>query len=534
MRFRFLFLLVAATLAVPALPGCGPQKKKSEIRAEEGAAALNEAMAARRKRILAMLPTDDEPGSEEHPWLAWIKRAVATTPANEVKKAGLKGKGSKVEDQAQADAAWLETQRDYYRNEKIAPNDYWRELSLARRAGEGQPWAEDVEFDVLFLHASELAHTHNLFAADPHDDRVTRFFTYWKWIFDFKPETSLFEEECNRLCEQKLGEFCKKIPMEERPFQIMKPYYEGYVKQVEAFKAKFPQSPYNAFLDRIAAQYKTRAAKVPGFDEFPVLPGIRSTIPAPIRGNAVLSVTQKGVALMDNLLRSPENAAPDAKPGAPAWKPDWTPDPKLLEQAAALVEDVRSSTISAYNQSSIFIVPEAQVPVGYLESIMRAIITGERSKEWTTMILTGRRRGDASNRRAGFTLSLMAKDKAVPFKLKAPGGKAMQCVAWAVVGKDLFDAKGFKPVVFHDGKQVHTGRLADDGTIQSLQSAPGHGEGDRLETWADQQTSSIVVAVAQNAPYEAWLEALNGVALHCDKDGCGQLRTQPVFVGTCK
>lgn len=525
---RLPLLLIALALALPALPACGPQKKKSEIRAEEGTAALNDAMAARRKRILAMLPADDDPGSEEHPWLAWVKRAVATTPANEVKKAGLKGKGSKVEDQAAAVAAWLETQRDYYMNEKIAPNDYWRELSLARRAGEGQPWAEDVEFDALFLHASELAHTHNLFAADPHDDRVTRFFTYWKWIFDFKPETSLFEEECNRLCEQKLGEFCKKIPMEERPFQVMKPYYEGFVKQVEAFKQKFPQSGYNAFLDRIAAQYTARAAKVPGYEEIPVLPGIRSTVPAPIRGNAVLSVTAKGVVLMDNVLRSAENTETP-------WKADWLPDPKLLEQVSALVEDVRSSTISSYNQSSLFVVPEPGVPVGYLEAILHASITGERSKEWTTVILTGRRRGDGSNRRAGFTLTLMAKDKAVPFKLKPPtGAKTLQCSAWAVVGKDLYDAKGFKPIVFHDGQKVHTGRLADDGAIQGVQSAEGHGEGDRLETWGDQQTSSIVVVVPETATYQTWLEALNGVALHCDKDGCGQLRTQPVFVGTCK
>ena len=81
-RSRLPLLLIALALAVPALPACAPQRKKSEVRAEEGTAALNDAMAARRKRILAMLPADDDPGSEEHPWLAWVKRAVATTPAN--------------------------------------------------------------------------------------------------------------------------------------------------------------------------------------------------------------------------------------------------------------------------------------------------------------------------------------------------------------------------------------------------------------------------------------------------------------------
>ena len=71
--------------------------------------------------------------------------------------------------------------------------------------------------------------------------------------------------------------------------------------------------------------------------------------------------------------------------------------------------------------------------------------------------------------------------------------------------------------------------------MQAVQSAPGHGDGDRLEAWTDQQTSSVVVALPSTATYAHWLEALNGVALKCsDAEFCKTERTVKVFVATCK
>ena len=258
-----------------------------------------------------------------------------------------------------------------------------------------------------------------------------------------------------------------------------------------------------------------------------MLPPIRSTVSAPYSNNAVLFATKRSVSLMDNVLRAPE------KPEKP-WKPDWAPDPALLGEVEKLVGDVRSTTASAFNQASIYVVPEGDVPVSYLEPILRTTIVGEHAKQWFTVTLVGRRREDGSNRRSGFTVSLLAKDKAVPFKLKVPGGGLQQCTAWGVIGKDLAEAKGFSAAVYHDGKLVHAGRLGTDGTMQSVESAPGHGEGDRLERWAEAQTSSVVVAVPGKATYAQWLEALNGVALKCNEGECNLPRTVPVFLGTCR
>ena len=290
---------------------------------------------------------------------------------------------------------------------------------------------------------------------------------------------------------------------------------------------KFPASPYNGFLDRIRAKAVERVAKVPPYKEDPVLPPIRSTVSAPYSNNAVLLVGQRGVSLMDNVLRAV------AKPDAP-WQPDWAADAKLVDEVSRLVQDVRSTTASAFNQSQIFVVPEATVPVGYLEAILRATIVGEQAKQWFTVILVGRRREDGTNRRAGFNVSILAKDKQVPFKLNSPAGKALQCAAWGVIGKDVLEAKGFQSLVFHDGAKVHTARLAVNGALSGVQSAEGHGEGPRLESWADAQSGSIVVAVPASATYAQWLEALNGVALKCAEAECQQARMQPVFVATCR
>lgn len=542
MRFRLTSAVLAAAFVLPVLPACGEKKKKSEIRAEEGATCLKDVLEARRKRLASGIPAEDESSSDEHPWLAWIKKGVTVSPASDIRACGVKGKGSPAEEQSEVLARFFETQRDYFLSEKAVPNEYASALLGAQRVSAGQPWEADIAFDALFFHAAELARTWTLFASEPRDDRVTRFFTYWKYAFDFKPETSIYEEEVNKLCAQKLGEFCKKLPMEDRPYLVMKPYFEAVAKQAEDFQAKHAASPFAGLAGRIAARFKERAGKVPTFDEYPVLPAIRSTVPAPYTGNAVLMVTDKGVSLMDNALRLPN--PPPPQPGEqpkPPWKPDFSAqDPKLAEDVSKLVQDVRSSTMSAYNQSTIYVVPQAEVPVGYLEPLMRATIVGDNAKEWPTMTLVGRRRADNTNRRAGFTITLTKPDKVVPFKLKAPksdsahGGKTLTCTAWAAVGKDQLEAKGFRPVVWHDGKQVHTGRLTDDGTIDGVQGAAPHGDGDRLETWTDGQNASIVVAVPQSATYAQWLEALNGVALKCDKDECSTARSVPVFLATCR
>ncbi len=521
---RRLVFIVAVLGLIPTLPSCGEKKKKSEVKAEAAEDDLRIAMEMRRKRVVAAIPPTDDPANDEHPWLAFVKKAVQVTPANEIRKAAVHVTGTAIAEKAELLAAWLEAERDFFQDEKLETNAYWREVSGARRVSKGTPWEQDVEFDILFFHAAVLARTWDLFASDVHDDRVLRFFTYWKFVFMFESKTAIYEDECNTICATKFSEFCKNVPMEERPFQLMIKYYEGVIGQIEAYKKSFPASPYNAFLDRVALKYKEKITKVPKYEEYPLMPPIRSSQAAPLSGNAILSVTPRGISLMDNVLRKPDTP----------WTPDWAADAKLLEESSKLAEDVRSTTASAYNQSTIMLVSDPDVPVRYLEPLLRSTIIGEHAKEWTTVVLVGRRRGDGTNRRSGYQMSLLAKDKTVVFKLKAPGGKMLSCTAWANVGKDSFEAKAFAPVVFHDGKQVHAGKLAFDGTIGALQSAAGHGDGDRLQSWADGQTSSIVVAVPEGAPYKDLIEAMNGVALHCDTEECKNLRPQPVFVATCR
>lgn len=523
---------LALVLGLPLLPACAPKKPDKGAKAEAVVSAIDDALQNRRQRMVAALPTEDTPHAEgdEHPWLAWIKKVATTPPVADIEKAGLKARGDTAE-KVELISKWLQSQKQYYIDQKIEPNEYHAALAGARRVSKGTPWEQDAEFDELFFHAAELAHTWNLFAGDPHDDRVVRFFTYWKFVFGFEPKTSIYEDEVNLLCATKLNGYCKDIPMEERPFQVMKPYYEGYLKQIADFKAKFPQSPYNAFLDRVAAQYQTRIGQVPKWEEFPKFPEIRSTLAAPVRGNAVLEINEKGVLFMDNVMRSA--AKPDEKTGA-VWQADYAPDSALVEAVGKLAEDVRSTTASQYNQSNIMVLPEPKVPVRYLEPLLRSTIVGEHGKEWATMWLVGRRRADGTNRRAGFQITLLAKDKVVPFKVKS-GGKPNQCTAWAVVGKDPYEAKGFQAVVFHDGKEVHTGRLGGEGILQGEQTvASGPNTADQLDTWADGQSTTLVVAVPEGVPYATLLEALNGVALDCDKDECRTLRNQPVFLATCR
>ena len=540
--YRTVVLFLVVLMAAPMLSGCGKKKKKSEVRAESGEAKLVELMTARRIRILSKLPEKDVREEDEHPWLAWIGRFAGVQSRAELRKVGVLARGTKVATIAEYLATWFDSQKRYYRDAKMAPKAYYRDLNIALQASKGKSWEQDLAFEILLFHAAEAARTDNMFAAGygPQDDRVTRFFTYWKLVWGFEPKTSLFQEETNKLCNTKLGAYCKDIPMELRPFQVMRPYYEKVVANIGDFKKQYPQSPYNPFLSRVSQQYQECIKNVPKWEEKPVLAEIRSTVAAPIGGNAVLYVTDEGVALMDNLLRK-KDVAPkttddkgNEKETGPPWQPTWAPDAGLTTAISALVEDVRSSKISNFNQSIVLLVTQANIPVRYLGAALRATIVGDHAKEWFSVMLVGRNRSDGSNRRAGYMMSLLATDKAVAFKLKAKGSKkASKCKAWGVIGKDVYDAKGFSSVVFVDDGKLYTGKLAVDGTVRSQLAISGDTSGKALESWGDQQTSSIVVAVPETATYTDLLRALNGVALRCEKDECRNERSQPVFVATC-
>jgi hypothetical protein len=529
--------LIAVLLASTALTTAACDEKKKEGSKEDvGNKCLADLMDARRTRSKGFLPASDDAGDDEHPWLGWVKKAASVGQGSDFKACAIKGEGSPAEETADTLARMFEMQRNYFASEKAAPREYLAELEGGRRVSKGKPWEADVEFDYLFFHASRLANSWTLLQASPRDDRVTLFFTYELVLWEAKAETSFYEDEISKLCKEKVPGYCAKIPMEDQPFALTKPYFEQVGKKFLEFKTKYPQSPYAGFAERIAKVYEARAAKMPEYPEYPILPPIRSTKPAPYSGNATLMVTAaKGLSLMDNLLRSPTPLpVKEGEKPKPPWKGDYAADPALVKEVQQLVQDVRASTVSQFNQSMIYVVAEDKVPVGYLEPLLRTSIEGENSKNWPTFMLVGRRRADGTNRRSGFVATLNKSNEVVKFKFKSPAGKPLACEAWAAIGKEQLTGLGFKPIIWHDGTQVHTGRLDESGAMTGVQSAPGHGEGDRLESWVDQQSTSVVVALPHTATYAQWLEALNGVAFKCEKDECTTERSVKIFLATCK
>ncbi|MBM4342004.1 MAG: hypothetical protein FJ100_01305 [Deltaproteobacteria bacterium] len=534
---RCLWVIPAATGALVLAPACGEQKKAGS-KVENATQCLSDLMDSRRKRAVAGIPASDDPDQDEHPWLAWVKKNSQVAQGSDFKACAIKGEGTPVRETAETLMRYFDDQRGFYADEKKETKEYLGGLVGAQRVSKGTTWEADVEFDALFFHAATLARYWTLLQSTPRDDRVTIFFANQLLLWNFDAKTSLYEEEISLLCQKKLGDYCKAIPMEDRPFAITRPYFEGVAGLFDAYKDKYPQSPYATFAARIAGVYKARAAKVPEYKEFPVLPAIRSTKPAPYSNNATFLVSQeKGLFLMDNPLRVP-NPPPPANPTdkpKPAWKGDYALDPGLAKEVAILVQDVRSNMVSQFNQSLIYFVAEGKVPVQFIEPLLRACIEGEHAKNWPSFVLVGRRRADGTNRRSGFNATLSKVEEVGKFKVKAPtSGKVLSCEAWASIGKDQLGGTGFKPIVFHEGAQIHIGRLNDDGTIASVQSAAGHGDGERLEKWADQQNMSMVVAVPQSATYEQWLEAINGVAYKCEDDECSRERGIKVFLATCK
>jgi len=527
--------LVVALVITAAIAACGPKKLSPEEKNAAARTEIGKILQDRRDTIVKSFPTDDK-ADGEHPWIGWIKRATIAPPTTEFEKIAVKYKDTPMAKHAKDLSEWMERQRLFYKHEQsVSVKELMRDIKNAQASLGDGTWREDLDFDELFAHAEKVMSMPRFFVLPDNakDDRVTQLLTYWRYVWDFEPLTSLFEDEVNKLCKAKLPGVCDDVPMENRPFKVLKPYFEALAARCETFKKTHAQSAYNPIVDRLSKLFSDHAKRVdeafklPDYEVFPDLASIRSTRPAPIGGNALLVITQRGVAILDVPLRDP----------AKGWKPNgWKADKELAGEISKIVDEVRSSTASPYSQADITIVTEKPVTMDIIEPALRATIKGDKAKGWPRIVLTGRHRADGSMQRAGYRSVLLGKDlEGEAMVVNPENGKKLTCGVWGIIGEDARAATAFPSVVLRADKRVHAGRLAPDGKLGEIKSVEPYGDGNALETWADQQQGSILVATLGSSTYEQLLEALNAAAYRCTPDAeCNTLRSQPVYMGTCR
>ncbi len=240
---------------------------------------------------------------------------------------------------------------------------------------------EEAAFERIYVHVA------NLWERDKYDDdtKLTAMLRYWKLAFGFpNKERETFMDYITRLCNERLGDYCRPIPWEARPEAIEKPYLEALVAMIADFQKRFPDSIYNRLLSGLSRTFSNRAAAIEPFVEDPVLASSLSG--RDCVGTSILSIGPKGITFEGEELAGPvEGYAYDKKEQA-----DF-----LARFAEILWGRIEQMGGNDPYLPLLTIVPADGVPVTLVAEFLK--VMGQNRVD--QVALCARKRNDGSNRK---------------------------------------------------------------------------------------------------------------------------------------
>lgn len=392
---RLVALMFAALMGL-ALVSCETdlQKKLSkakELADTEAARELDRLIGERRARAGKDLPSEmGDRATERSAAVQWRADVAAMDTLEQVE--ALQGRLVKGKDPATE--KMLDDARELFRGQRYfwiekkrvtAYEDFLIDFTASHKEG---VLAEEAAFERIYVHVA------NLWERDKYDEdtKLTSMLRYWKLAFGFpNKERETFMDYIARLCNERLGEFCKPIPWELRPEAIEKPYLEAMVGMITDFQKSFPQSIYNTLLGSLSRQFATRAAAIEPSVESPRLATTLSS--RDCVGASILSIGPAGIVFeADELAGFVEGYKYDKK-----------------EQAdfLARLEEILWGRIEALGGTDpylplITVVPAEDVPVTLLADLL-TVLGRNRVDQ---VALCARKRNDGSNRKTMHLLTL--------------------------------------------------------------------------------------------------------------------------------
>ena len=437
---------------------------------------------------------------------------------------------------------FLFEQDKYWKNPTGALNDYMAYLDkwIANTKDAKAPFLDHVRFERELLHAVHFEQSKKY----DEDTQLTSFYRFWKFAFEFPPEDQEpFLTYVNRLCAQKLKDYCAPLMWEHRPYAMKKPYVEALVANMEKFRKDFPDSAYDPIAKALLERYLVEPKSVPQFEEYPKLPEGRTARDA-VGGDELVfgtkGVTWKGV----NLYATTDGKMSlDAKKGAAAAKKLDETLKKVLEEAAVELDE---PTIDF-----ALTLADATTP---LVAVAPGIWTLLEDKV-TELGFLARRRADGTNRKVGTYLATYwtpwppnediesrktkeerKKDEEGrlehdPRRKMPPEVAGMTCRAIGRTGKIM--AETLQPTAYLaiGPKDAAVGAVEapESYVTETARAAAPTAERPAKEaladlawfkSWADGLAGPAVLAVHTSWTYADLIQALHGVLVTCSDAAC--------------
>lgn len=508
-----------------------------EASAEE---ALKELLAERARTIRKAW--DGRANLGEGHWLtAWGKTIATDGLAERAQALAKTHERSKLAQQFKDVAFFLGEQNWYWTNPKGELNQYMKTLKeiIDKTKDPKAPFLDHAKFERELLHAVQYQVSRKY----DEDTKLTSFYRYWKFAFDLPPKNQEpFVDYVNRLCREKLWDYCKPLMWEHRPHAINRPYMEHLEQALETFRKDYPDSALDEVAKAILEMYQGAVAEVPQFEEYPKLPDGRTARDAV--GGDELIVGPRGIAWNG----AEVTAATEGRPLGAGERAAAAAalDAKLKK----VLEDIGVQ----YDEPTIELVVtqfDRTTPLAVLAPLFDVL----REDKVTEVGIMARRRADGSNRKVGVYLATYwtpypptkdIEDRKTPEQRKAdeeariehdPRRKlpetiaGMQCRAFGRTGKVMAETKQPTAYLAFTAKEALTGAIeAPESYVKETAKAAAPAERRQalealadaafLDGWAAGLTEPAVLAFHESWTYDELQRVLQRVLVTCKTETC--------------
>lgn len=389
--------ILAAVAAAILVVGCKSNlqdrlaggKAEMEKSADE---ALAELLAERAKNIREAFEGRESLEGEGHWHQRWAKTVANDGLAARADALAKTHERSKLAQEFKDAAQYLTQQKDYWAESRGELNHYMGLLDqyIGRAKGKNWPFVEHARFEKMFLHANHFERAKSF----PEDTQLTSYYRFWKFAFDFPPEKrEPFVTYVNRLCRNRLWDYCKSLMWEHRPYAMKKPYLDKLIADLDAFRADYPDSAFKDVTKKLVEDYQADLADLPSFDEYPVLPDGR---------------TNRDAVGGDELVVGPEGITWNGADLAVVKGGDLALDKKARDAAGAALNEKLKKIID--DLSAQFDEPTIELAISQFDrsaplATLAPLLWAMLDNKITELGLMARRRADGTNRKVGTYLA---------------------------------------------------------------------------------------------------------------------------------
>lgn len=469
-----LLLLSMVVLAAFSLTSCEEdlRKRHEKVVGEKSSAVMGKLRRCLDEILDEMGKTipenaEKKPGLK-HPFITWRMGVLEYPVYKKLFELEIEAKGLPVEAEIGQILEYFKGQEQFFGRE-LKLKEYLELAGNLLKNTKETLLKELISFDLVFLHVEPFYGVADM----PDEARTTYFFRHWQIAFRFvRDKFEAVDTYIERLCREKLTDFCAKLPFEFIPDALQIPYFEAVISEIDEFSAKFPESRFNTLLKTFRADLEKELLKEnkKRYTESPMLPD--SVSKRPFVGDIVFTITPEAVnfgkksvlALSKGRIKNPPDIAGFKK--------------SVAEKIKEMTQEKGPE-----NMEAVLIDADAVVKMEVVKAVYEAV----RDSDARTLLFGARRRLEGINRR---TVAGSVTFKDVVMKVRK--FKGMTCI----------------PLGFSNPHEEVKGEPEESFFVTSGQSAQADGK------------KYIYAGVDSKITYGDFVKGIDKLYSKCAKDDC--------------